>query len=251
MTDNTSRAGKPRHRRRAAAAALLLAAAACGSQPDLPAAQEKPDTVAHGSWWHFHFNSLEELAATSDLVVVGEVTSIERGRVQPADDPYSGIGVRDVTVTISETLKGTAPGPTAVIEEAGYGADGRSFEFADMPWSQVGDIGVFFLKHFEGQPADRFTQIHPDGRILTHYRGDDGQSRMYDGTVEMFSHTQLGDALTELAPDSAAEHVRQAVVTAAAEQIEPQRPFYDILSKLEPDDSTSDGGDTGRKEATE
>ena len=228
----------------AAVAALLLALAGCGSQPPAPVAEEKPDTVAHAAWWHYHFTSLEELVATSDLVVVGEVTTIERGRVQPADDPYSGIGVRDVTVTVSETLKGTAPG-TAVIEESAYFGDGSSFEYVDMPWSRLGDVGVFFLKHFEGQPVDRFKQIHPDGRILTHYRGDDGQSRMYDGTVEMFSHTPLGDTLTELAPGSAAEHVRQAAVTVATEQIEPQRPFYEILSELEPDNATGGTTNTG------
>ncbi len=165
---------------RAAAAGVLLAAAACGSQPAVSAAEEKPDTVAFSSRWHYHFNSLEELIATSDLVVVGEVTAIEPGRGIPAEDPHSGIGYRDVTLTVSETLKGAAPGAAVVIEEAGYDADG-SFEYEDMPWSRLGDAGVYFLKHYEGQPANRYKQIHPDGRILTHHRGDDGQSRMYDG----------------------------------------------------------------------
>jgi len=243
--------------RAAAAAAVLLAAVACGSQPSMPAADEKPDTVALGSRWPYHFTSLEELVATSDLVVVGEVTAIERGRVQPDPDPASRIGLRDATLTVFETLKGTVPGAAVVIEESAYDGDG-SFEYEDMPWSQLGDVGVFFLTHSTGQPADRFRQIHPDGRILTHYRGDDGESHMYDGTVEMFSHTQLGSTLTELAPDSAAEHVRQAVVHVAIEQIEPQQPFHEILAEVDPDNATSgtdntspgDRGNTGGHSGT-
>ena len=230
--------------RTAAVAAVLLAAAGCGSQSPVPVAEEKPDTIAHSGRWHYHFTSLEELVATSDLVVVGEVTGIERGRVLPDPDPASRIGLRDVTLAISETIKGTAPGAAVVIEEVGYDADG-SFELDDMPWSQLGDVGVFFLKHAKGQPADRFRQIHPDGRILTHYRDDDGQSHMYDGTVEMFSHTSLGAALTELAPGSAAGHVRQAAVAVVTEQIEPQRPIYEILSELEPNNATGGTSNTG------
>ena len=182
------------------------------------------------------------MVATSDLVVVGEVTAIERGPM-PTDDP-DGIGLRNVTVTISETLKGTALGTTVVIGEAGYYNDGStdvSYESADMPWSRLGDIGVFSLKHYDGQPANHYRHIHPDGRMLTHYRGEDGQSQMYDGTVETFSHTTLGATLTELAPDRAAEHVRQAAVTVVTEEIEPQRPFYESIFEIEPDDTNTGG----------
>ena len=223
---------------KAAAAAVVLLAAACGGEPSVPTAEEKPDTIAAGGWWPYHFTSLEEMVATSDLVVVGEVTAIERGPM-PADDP-DGIGYRNVTVTISETLKGTAPGAAVVIDESGYHADG-SFEAADMPWSQLGDIGVFSLIHHQGQPSNHFRHIHPDGRMLTHYRGEDGQSQMYDGTVETFSHTTLGETLTELAPDRAAEHVRQAAVTVVTEEIEPQRPFHESIFEIESDDTNTGG----------
>ncbi len=178
------------------------------------------------------------------LPMIGEVTAIERGPM-PTDDP-DGIGLRNVTVTItiSETLKGTAAGTTVVIGEAGYYNDGStdvSYELADMPWSQLGDIGVFSLKHYDGQPANHFTHVHPDGRMLTHYRGEDGQSHMYEGTVETFSHTALGATLTELAPDRAAEHARQAALAVVTEGIEPQRPFYESIFEIESDD-TSPGG---------
>lgn len=223
---------------KAAAITVVLLAAACGGEPSSQTAEEKPDTIAAAHWWPYHFTSLEEMVATSDLVVVGEVTAIERGPM-PTDDP-DGIGLRNVTVTISETLKGTAPGATVVIGEAGYFHD-HSFELADMPWSRLGDIGVFSLKHHDGQPANHFTHIHPDGRMLTHYRGGDGQSLMYDGTVETFSHTALGATLTELAPDLAAEHVRQAAMTVVTEEIEPQRSLQESIFGIASDDSNNSG----------
>ena len=227
----------------AASAAMVLVAASCGGGSSVPAAEERPDTVAVAHWWSYQFNTLEEMVATSDLVVVGEVTAIERGPM-PTDDP-DGIGLRNVTVTISETLKGTAPGATVVIGESGYHSDG-SFELSDMPWSRIGDIGVFSLLHHEGQPADHFRHIHPDGRMLTHYRDEDGQSRMYAGTVETFSHTALGEVLTELAPERVAAHVRQAAVTVVTEQIQPQRTIQELIFGTDPDDSSPGGtGNTG------
>ncbi len=232
----------------AVAAVIALLTAACGNESPLQAEDEKPDTVVASSWWPYHFTSLEELVATSDLVVVGQVTAIERGPM-PTDDP-DGIGLRNVTVTISETLKGTAPGSTVVIGEAGYYNDGStvvSYESADMPWSRIGDVGVFSLKHYDGLPVGHYRHIHPDGRMLTHYRGDDGQAQLFDGTVETFSHTTLGAALTELAPDKAAEHVRQAALAVVAEEIEPQRPFYESIFDIEESGNaqTSGNNDTG------
>ena len=47
--------------------------------------------------------------ATSDLIVVGEVTAIERGRFHPDPDPASRIGYRNVTLAVSETLKEVLP----------------------------------------------------------------------------------------------------------------------------------------------
>lgn len=240
----------------AASMAVLFLAVSCAGESSVPAAEERPDTVAVAHLWPYQFTTLEEMVATSDLVVVGEVTAIERGPM-PTDDP-DAIGLRNVTVTISETLKGTAPGATVVIGEAGYYPgkagyfSGGSYELADMPWSRLGDIGVFSLLRHEGQPADHFVHIHPDGRMLTHYRGEDGQSQMYTGTVETFSHTALGEVLTKLVPEQAAAHVRQAAVTVETEQIQPQRTIQELIFGTDPDDSSpGETGNTGSGDNSE
>ena len=209
-----------------AAMAVAFLAVSCGDDSSVPTAEERPGSIAIAHIWPYQFTSLEDLIATSDLVVVGEVTAIERG---PTPTDPDATGRRNVTVTISETLKGTAPSATLVIGEAAYHSAG-SFEYADMPWSKLGDIGVFALRQHEGQPADHFVHIHPDGRMLTHYRGENGESQMYAGTVETFSHTALGEVLTELAPERVADHVRQAVVTVATENIQPQKTVQELIT---------------------
>ena len=228
------------------AAALL--AGACSGGDEVSVDDERPDTIAHGDFWMYHFTSLEEMTATAGLVVLGEVTAVERGRTLHADDPLSTtVTVRDVTITIAETFKGTVPGKTVVVEEEGHLGDGTSFELAEMPWSRVGDKGVYFLAQNSMMPDDRYIQIVPDGRILTH-RHVDGQSRPYE-TAEVFSHTDLGTALGELAPDSVAGRVRQSVVTVVSENIQPQKSIPEILAELEAEEdlgttgSTSDSGD--------
>ena len=226
------------------AAAVLLLAGACSGGDPVSVADERPDTTALGSFWMNHFTSLEEMTATAVLVVSGEVTAIERGRTLSADDPLSTtITVRDVTITIAETFKGIAPGATVIIEEEGHLDDGTSFEFAEMPWSRRGDKGVFFLTQGPTQPVDRYVQIVPEGRILTHHHVD-GQSQPYE-TAELFSHSALGTALGELAPDSVADRIRQAVATVVNENIEPQKPIYEFLAELEPEDNTGAADNTG------
>ena len=216
------------------AAALL--AGACSGGDEVSVDDERPDTIAHAGMWMYHFTSLEEMTATASLVVSGEVTAVERGRTLHADDPLSTtVTVRDVTITIAETFKGTAPGATVVVEESGHREDGTSYEFAEMPWSRVGDKGVYFLARNSMMPDDRYVQIVPDGRILTHHHVD-GQSRIYE-TAEVFSHSALGTALGELAPDSVASRVREAVATVADENIEPQQPDYEILAELEAEEN--------------
>ena len=222
-------------------AALLMGA--CSGGDGVSFADERPDTVAHGDFWMYHFTSLEEMTATASLVVSGEVTSVERGRTYNAEEPENAdsprarlFTVRDVTITIVETFKGTAPGAAVVIEESGHREDGTSFEIAEMPWSRIGDRGVFFLAQNSMLPDDRYIQIVPDGRILTHHHVD-GQSRPYE-TAEVFSHTALGEVLGDLAPDSVSSRVRQSVETVVSENIQPQKSFPELLAELEAEEDS-------------
>ena len=221
-------------------AALLVGA--CSGGDELAVNDERPDTVALGTIWLYNFTSLEEMTATATLVVSGEVTSVERGRTMHVDDPPT-LTVRDVTITIAETFKGTAPGATVVVEEDGHLGDGTSFEMHGMPWSRVGDRGVYFLEQNSLLPDDRYVQIVPDGRILTHHHVG-GQSQPYE-TAEVFSHTALGTALGALAPASVASRVRQSAATVISENIQPQKSIPERLAELDADDDSGTLGNTG------
>lgn len=97
---------------------------------------------------------LAELYALSDLVIVGEVQSIERGRVfaspdasvdGDADDAASGVESALVTVQVDQVLRGEDPGATLLVEEEGWLADGRRISLDGAPPTEVGDVGLWFL----------------------------------------------------------------------------------------------------------
>ena len=227
------------------AAVVLLLAGACSGGDPVSVDDERPDTIAHGGMWSYHFTNLEEMTATADLVVSGEVTAVQRGRTLNADDPLSTtLTMRAATITIAETFRGTALGATVVMEQVAYNDDdGSSFEIAEMPWSRIGDKGVFFLKQDSTQPVDHYVQIVPDGRILTHHHVD-GQSQPYE-TAEVFSHSALGTALGELAPEMVDGRIRQAVATVVNENIERQKSVPEFLAELDSDDNTGSSDNTG------
>ena len=78
---------------------------------------------------------------------------------------------------------------------------------------------------------------------MTHHHVD-GQSQIYE-TAEVFSHSVLGTALGELAPDSVAGRVRQSVVTVVSENIQPQKSISEVLAELEAEDDSGIPGNTG------
>ena len=209
--------------------ALSLAACAAGNQARLDA-EEKPETIAIAGVWHYSFDSLEGMIATSDLVVLGEVTAIRQGRLLVPQEVATSHRLRDATVTISEILKGEYTGSTLVIEEQGYLADGTPYELTEMPWSQIGDVGVFFLKHSVFHPDGHFGQIHPDGRILTAHMDPLDNSIVTPVKALVFSHTPLGERLGSLGPSIVRDNIVAATETVVSESIAPHKPIWELLN---------------------
>jgi hypothetical protein len=106
---------------------------------------------------------LAELFAMSDLVILGEVQGVERGRVfagsasttDSSPDASSAVetgaaatgGIESalVTVAVQQVLRGEDPGPTVLVEEEGWLADGRRISLDGAPPTEVGDVGLWFL----------------------------------------------------------------------------------------------------------
>ena len=91
------------------------------------------------------FDSLDELVAASDLVVVGTVAGVADGRVLTAPDrPDAGFRTRLVELDVERTLAGEPPTPL-VVEEPAELLDGTPVVVDGMAPLDVGDRAVWFL----------------------------------------------------------------------------------------------------------
>jgi hypothetical protein len=110
--------------------------------------------------------SLEELTASADLIVRGEVTATERGRLF-GEPGGAGVESRLVTLQVAEVLAGTPPaGSTVLIEEEGWLEDGTPLIVDGAAPSAVGDDGIWFLTEVESGAAPVYVVVSAQGRYL-------------------------------------------------------------------------------------
>lgn len=206
----------------------LLAGACTGT--------EQPEYTVEAAW-DYRFDTLAEVAATADAVIMGTVEAVGPGReLYVCDDPagvcpqteenYAG-QLREVTVTVDEQLGGAASvGGTITLEERGYDRRGNAYEIHDAPWSRVGDRGAYFLQHGSQQPAGSYQLIHPVGRILTHRGAEDGSgASLASQQAVSFAHDELADQLRATPSTEVRDLASDAVQTAIAEEIAPRQPM--------------------------
>lgn len=189
---------------------------------------EPPTQIIATSGPSYYFESTSDMAATSDLVVVGTVSQVAQGRQlgDPADNEEDPMYVRDATVSVEEVLKGS-PTESVVVEQQGiFPSTGVTVALEDSPWLQVGDRGVFFLYDSSdpGQPPDHYYLINSVGLILL-----DGSQ------VISFSETPLAASYLDMAPAELLESVAAEVDLAVTEGLPPQEPFSETDSQVELD----------------
>ena len=151
---------------RLAAVALLLAVAvaACAEPP-----------LEHGDR-AVHYDSVDELVAAADAVVVGRVAETSRGRVLDQEDVV--FTIMDVRVAVEREWAGRMPAPTFTIEQPGWErvarrpgwrglfdrAGEREWRLQDELRLEEGDRGVFFLGR--AKPAPGWELLGPEGLYL-------------------------------------------------------------------------------------
>lgn len=91
------------------------------------------------------YSTLDDLAAASDVVVVGTVVRVDEGRAitDPAD-PGAGIRTQLATVEVRELLAGESSGPLIVEQEAAL-LDGTPIVVDGVVPLVVGDTGALFV----------------------------------------------------------------------------------------------------------
>jgi hypothetical protein len=189
------------------------------SHGDLPAATRARSTRpadggggglrrAFGAWGRaVHYDSIGELVASADAVVVGQVAETSRGRVLDQQDVVHTI--MNVRVAVEQLWAGRMPTPAFTIEQPGWEQAARRpgwrgwFDPAgERPWRlkdelrlKQGDRGVFFLARDRRPP--RWKLLGPEGLYLIDGAelSDTSRSDPTVRTVEAMSVTELDEGV--------------------------------------------------------
>ena len=106
-----------------------------------------PESISQVREIH-HFENLAELVATSDLVVLAEVTDVRPGRWHGNPGADDSTQSRAVTLSIkkilwSGTQRSSSVPTSLVLDEEGWTSDGQGFQLEGLPWLSIGNTGVF------------------------------------------------------------------------------------------------------------
>jgi hypothetical protein len=179
----------------AALALLTVAAAACAAPPP-----------GHGDR-AVHYDSVGELVAAADVVVVGRVAETGRGRVLDEEDAV--LTFMNVRVAVEQVWAGRMPAPSFTLERPGWEWTARRpgwrglLDFAgEREWRmegelrlEEGDRGVFFLARHREPPG--WETLGPEGLYLVDggELADTGRSDPTVRKVEPMTVAQLRAAV--------------------------------------------------------
>ncbi|MFG2070952.1 hypothetical protein ACGFKZ_29230 [Micromonospora tulbaghiae] len=181
----------------AVAVAALVAAVGVGRADPGVRYDTQPEALAFGKEM-YDFQTVEQMTATSHLVVFGTVTSVEPGRLASADEDPAAVGgdIRLRTVTINQydvlhNPKNLIIPPSITLEEEGWDEEGRGYISNNVAWSAVGDTGYFFLRRAVGTSNPYTYQL----------ASSDGRPLVVDGALRPSNaENELATSITTMAP---------------------------------------------------
>lgn len=142
------------------------------------------------------FDTVDELVAAADLVVLAEVVDAGPGRTVGTGD--DGIVTRFVELQVVEAVVGEASG-VVVLEEPATLLDGTPIVVDDVAPTEVGRRGVFFL-------------VRDDTATFTALVGEQGRFLVVDGADEL--EPSGDDALSRAVAGDGGPALLAAVVAA-------------------------------------
>ena len=158
-------------RRRSAVVCVLLVAAVATCGGPNGSSRLEPSERPPSASEVVHFDSLEEMVATSHVVIEGEVVETRAGRSIGVG--HGALQFHEVVVRVVRPLAGN-PGTTLVLEEDGLLAT----------LSSVGDRGIYFLIYKRDQPGTDFLRVvNSQGRYRLDRSGVLHGSNPNDGLV--------------------------------------------------------------------
>jgi len=180
----------------APAGAIVLAAAVVG-MVELAGDDDRPDAVVLESSAAL-FDTLDDLVAASDLVVIATVNEIAEGRtITSPDDADAGIRTRLVELGVIDVLHGNAS-DQLIVEEAAAFADGTPIVLDGMTELGEADSAVWFLVAGGSETMPYFAAVNSQGRF------------QITGTLDPSGDDPLSQELASLSSQELTEAVRNA-----------------------------------------
>lgn len=203
-----------------------------------------PERILHGKE-SLNFSSVSELVGTPSVIVKGTVLSAAPGRKVGSVADGGVDQARDVTVQVNAVLKrGGYTIPTnIVVEEWGWDEAGHAYQMEHLSWSQVGDVGYFYLEAADPM-ITKWRYVNTQGRVLI----KDGLVRSSaDPVSTLFSKIDgrtntdfYGEMKYWLDPARGGTVVPQPAPATDEQQ---QQVPDDGSTEPEPDGSTNDGSE--------
>lgn len=112
-----------------------------------------------------HFESVEQMADASDVVVRGEVVAVQQGRaITDPDRPDAGILTQLVEVRVDETLRGEGRGAVVVEQEVTL-LDGTPIVVNGLEPVSIGLQAIWFLAEGDGDEFPYAALVNEQGLI--------------------------------------------------------------------------------------
>ncbi|SCG45406.1 hypothetical protein [Micromonospora halophytica] len=216
----------------AVAVTALVASVGVGNADTGVRYDARPEGLAFGKE-AYHFDTVEQMTATSHLVVLGTVLSAAPGRLGSVDEDPAAVGgdirLRTVTLDVVDVLhnpKNLLVPPRITLEEEGWDEEGRGYVANNVAWSEVGDTGYFFLRRAAGVTDPHTFQL----------ASSDGRALVVDGALKPSNpENDLATSISTMAPSFLNNSVVVASGQVAAGTLTPSVPTGDL--PLPPEES--------------
>lgn len=156
-----------------------------------PAGSAEPDPVLFSVREAYRFETIEQMVATSDAVVVGVAEADARGRV--FGEAPGQLQSRDVTVNVDSVLAGRyAVGDRVVVQEMGWGAQGEPLALEGLQPMRIGQRYLLFLTGVDETQKD-LAETHAGPRAVV----TNSQGRYEVSTDGSLARTVVPDLMAE------------------------------------------------------
>jgi hypothetical protein len=154
------------------------------------------------------FESLEQMVATADLVVMGTVTDVRPGEVDAAGTPDE-VGHLNAVVGVDEVLKGPAPEDPVVVKTLELAYSGPYAK----EWRRPGERVLLFLSHSRETPGLYIPAAISYDQVAYILQGGD--------LVVTVSDDPLSNRVASLSVPELRSEVEQAKARAARGEVKP------------------------------